>query len=110
MTDTLLDTASSVEIWPPILRPGERIHVAIRATRGVGTMSLPVYRISIVDPRRRRVATLLHGRSRPIQGVVCVEWDGRDDEGRSVPPGDYRLRVERLGSPSWLERPLRIEL
>src|SRR5260221_10128915 len=110
MTDPLMGTENAVEIWPAILRPGERIHVAIRATRVVGTMSLPVYRISIVDARRRRVATLLHGRSRPIQGVICVDWDGRSDDGDTVPSGDYRLRVERLGSPSWVARPLRVEM
>lgn len=110
MTEIQLAVPSpDVEIWPSILRAGERVVIAIRATRVVGTMSLPVYRITVLDAQRRHVATLLHGRARPTAGVVCVEWDGRADGGGTVPPGEYRLRVERLGTPAWLERTLRVE-
>jgi flagellar hook assembly protein FlgD len=93
-------------LWPEVLRAGERILVAFRAARVAGMMRVPSYEVTVFDSRRRRVATLLRGRARPSAGVVCVDWDGRDDRGALVPPGAYQLRVEGPGSSPRLERTL----
>lgn len=51
---------------------------------------------TIVDEDEEPVRTLLDGERRP-GGRVELEWDGRDEQGRVVPPGEYRLRLD-LGS------------
>ena len=43
-------------------------------------------------PTARSVRSLGERRVRP--GLVTFEWDGRNDEGRIVPDGPYRLKVE----------------
>ena len=86
-----------LQLWPSLLRLGDCIHVAFRAARVVGTMNPPRYDVSILDSRRRRIATLLRGHARPTAGVVCVEWDGRDESGVYVPSGAYRVQVVGLG-------------
>ena len=110
MAELLLEqTRPRLELWPSALRAGERVHIAFRAARVIGSMSVPRYEVTVLDARRRRVATLLHGPARPVGGVVCVEWDGRDDRGRRVPPGSYQLRVEGVGFRLRLERTLLID-
>jgi len=107
MAELELDPRTSgLELWPTSLRSGDRIHIAFRATRVVGAMSVPRYEVSVLDSRRRRVATLLRGRVRPAAGVICVDWDGRDDRGIMVTSGAYTLRVERAGTEFRLERML----
>jgi hypothetical protein len=110
MAELFLDQrCTGLEFWPPALKAGERIHIAFRAARVVGMMSTPRYEVTILDARRRRVATLLHGPARPSGGVVTLEWDGRDDAGDPVPAGAYQLRVQALGSPLQLERTIRVD-
>ncbi len=112
MAETYLDydrDGAGIELWPEALRSGDRIHVAFRAARVVGAMSVPHYEVTVLDARCRRVATLLRGRARPAGGVICVDWDGRDDGGAWVPPGLYRLRVESVGSGLRLERTIYVE-
>jgi hypothetical protein len=46
----------------------------------------------ILDANGDVVRSLGERRVRP--GLVTFEWDGRNDEGRVVPDGPYRLRVE----------------
>jgi hypothetical protein len=46
----------------------------------------------ILDANGDAVRSLGDRRVRP--GLVTFEWDGRNDEGRVVPDGPYRLRVE----------------
>ncbi len=46
----------------------------------------------MIDSDARRVRTLLNGATRPA-GRVRFAWDGRDDAGRLVPDGLYRLRL-----------------
>ena len=109
MLQTEIDNQGvELQLWPSLLRLGDRIHVAFRAARLVGSMSAPRYQVSVLDARRQRVATLLHGFARPTAGVVCVEWDGRDDGGDYVPPGVYRVHVAGLGFPLRLEQVLHI--
>jgi len=106
--DPVAPPAPGIELWPSTLRAGDRMHIAFRAPRIVGMMKLPTYEVTVLDPRRRRVATLLRGPARASAGGVCIDWDGRDDFGRTVTAGAYRLRVE--GRPGLLlERTLHVE-
>ena len=57
----------------------------------------------------RPVATIVRGPLRPVGGVVCIEWNGRDEAGAELPAGRYHLRVTRPGSTFLLERKLHIE-
>src|SRR5262245_49069318 len=110
--DLVLESPSAgIEVWPRVLRSTERVVIAFRAARVVGAMSLPRYRVTVLNERRRHIATLLRGPARPSQGVVCVEWDGRDEWGAQVPSGTYRIRV--AGAPPsslLLERTLPVEI
>jgi len=48
-------------------------------------------RLDLYDLGGRRVRALADGRR--DAGVHALEWDGRDDTGRAVPPGIYFLRL-----------------
>jgi hypothetical protein len=110
MADLYLEAARpSLDIRPPVIRPGDRVQVAFRAVRTPGTMSVPRYDVAVFDAMRFRVATLLREPARPTGGVVCLDWDGRDDRGLTLPPGAYQLRVEGVGNPLQLERTVFIE-
>ena len=102
------DEGVELQLWPSLLRLGGRIHVAFRAARIEGSLSAPRYDVSVLDAQRKRVATLLQGPARPTAGVVCVEWDGRDDGDAHVPPGVYRVHVAGIGFPLRLEQVLHI--
>lgn len=52
---------------------------------------------TVVDDDGEPVRTLLDGALR-ASGRETLAWDGRDDAGRIVAEGDYRLRVE-LATP-----------
>jgi flagellar hook assembly protein FlgD len=56
------------------------------AEGGEGRVALEVF-----DARGRRVRTLLQ--NRVVSGSLDVEWDGRDDQGHSVPSGVYFCRL-----------------
>ena len=105
----LMGARPNLDVRPSVVRPGDRIHVAFRPLREQGMMSVPRYDVSVFDSLRRRVATLLSEPARPTGGVVCLDWDGRDDHGILLPPGGYRLRVRGIGNPLQLERTLMIE-
>ena len=64
----------------------------------------------MLDQRRRVVATVARGVLRPAGGVVCTEWDGRDERGELAPPGRYLLRVVKPSSTFTLERTVFIEI
>jgi len=98
-----------IEVWPREPRIGERMLVAFRAAKVFGAMSVPRYEVMVLDERRRRVATLMRGQARPSGGVVCVDWDGRDDGGVMIRAGVYRLRVEGIGTSLVLERTMRFD-
>ncbi len=48
---------------------------------------------AIVDADGEEVRVLATGLERPA-GIVRFRWNGRDDEGRVVAEGSYRLRIE----------------
>ena len=51
--------------------------------------------VSVVDEDGDAVRTLATGLAKP-PGRVVVTWDGRDDAGRIVPEGAYRIRLRLL--------------
>ena len=105
MTETYLESRNAgLELWPSVLRVGNLVRVTFRVARMAGATSPPWYRVTVLDSRRRLVATLLNGDARPVAGVVCVDWDGRDYRGVRVPSGAYRLCIEGLGRTLHLER------
>jgi hypothetical protein len=110
MADLYLQGAPiELDIRPRVVRSGDRIHVAFRAPRIPGATSVPRYDVTVWDGWRRRVATLMREPVRPTGGVVCLDWDGRDDRGLLLSPGNYQLRVRGIGNPLQLERTLLIE-
>jgi hypothetical protein len=109
MASPLLEYDEAIQVWPSVLRGGDRVHIVFRAVRIVGSMSLPRYLVRVLDQRRHVVATLMRGSARPAGGVVCVEWDGRDDAGTPVPPGRYGIQVELPRPALPLQHSLRVE-
>jgi parallel beta-helix repeat protein len=66
---------------------GASTRIVVRvAEGGEGRVALEVF-----DARGRRVRTLLQ--NRVVSGSLDVEWDGRDDQGHSVPSGVYFCRL-----------------
>ncbi len=60
----------------------------------------------VVDLLGRTVCNFRFG-ERPA-GIVHERWNGRDDQGRSVPPGLYFIRL-RDGALNWQGKVLRLE-
>lgn len=85
------------------------MRVAFLAQRVPGGIRLPRYSVTVMDARRRRVATLLREPARPTGGVVHVDWDGRDDQGRLLMPGSYLLSVRGVDNTLRLERTVLVE-
>ena len=88
--------AQPVRLAPPVPNP----------SHGPVALSLEVYdgrpvRLEIIDAAGRRVrgAELAGGRGHRIW-----TWDARDDGGRQVPPGAYRVRA--IGAAGGMSRPL----
>ena len=100
---------TSIQTWPESIRRGESLHVAFLAPMPHGADPRAEFEVTVHDHRRRTVATLARGALRPVGGVVCIEWNGRDDGGAELPAGRYHLRVTRPSSTFLLERTLHIE-
>ncbi len=100
---------ASLQTWPETIRRGETLHVAFLAPVLTGSTRRDEFEVTLHDHRRRAVATIARGSLRPVGGVVCVEWNGRDDRGAEVSAGRYHLRVMRPHSTFLLERTLHIE-
>jgi len=62
--------------------------------------------VTIFDLSGRRVRAVHNGPLEP--GVTRVVWDGRDDEGRSVPNGVYLLKVRTLPGPEFGSRKIAV--
>lgn len=65
--------------------------------------------LAIVDANGHRVRTLVD--NRPTRGRRRYTWNGRDDEGRVVPEGPYRARVQLddLGRTIVLPNPIVVD-
>lgn len=100
---------TSIQTWPETIRRGESLHVAFLVPVRIGSAAPGEFEVTLHDHRRRAVATIARGPLHPVGGVVCVEWNGRDDRGAELPAGRYRLRVTRPRSTFLLECTLHIE-
>ena len=83
-----------VQVDPAVVTPNgdgindeARLGFAVFRVRGEHDVSIEVY-----DLGGHRVRDLSYRRGQP-SGVHEVAWDGRDDSGRTVPPGIYLMRV-----------------
>jgi hypothetical protein len=68
-------------------RPGPRYRVCFRLTKN------DLVRVAVVGPEDTQVKLLADA---PLDGgdaPHCFDWDGRNDSGRPVPPGLYRLQL-----------------
>jgi FlgD Ig-like domain len=67
--------------------------------------------LSIVDGSESVVRTIERGREYE-QGLVEIEWDGRDDAGRVLPEGEYKPRVRLRDDRTTytLPNPIRIDV
>ena len=75
-----------------------RSDTSIRFALGADTL----VELSIVDPSGRRVRKL-DGGLRPA-GTHVIAWDGRDDDGRSMPAGVYFASIGQSASDSRIAR------
>lgn len=100
---------SALQLWPDTMRTGDRLHIAFLAPLFAGGPLRQEFEVTVLDQRRRVVATIARGVLRPAGGVVCTEWDGRDVRGDLAPPGRYLLRVVKPNSTFTLERTVFIE-
>lgn len=57
--------------------------------------------IEIYDSRGHRVARL---DGRAADGILCLQWDGRDEAGRDLPSGVYFARGTKQGHPGQAAR------
>ena len=82
--------ASAVAFPNPFSRSRQAITLGFRLpARGPVT-------VSVVDLEGRIVRRLLAGEAGP--GYTALQWDGRDDAGRTLPPGVYFCAIEGRGS------------
>jgi len=81
------EAASRLSVWPSPVFSGQNVHVDLALAPGAaGPRDLEV---SIYDLAGRRVGAQ---RGAPT-GASGLVWNGRDDTGRSAPPGIYFVRV-----------------
>ncbi len=66
-------------------------------------------RVEVLDANDRVVRTLLSGESQPA-GQGFVTWDGRDDSGRRVEDGLYRLQITAEGVARAVSRSVLVEV
>ena len=75
---------SLAELAPNPLRGGTRLELRVDRARTISA--------SVFDTRGGRVRAL--GDHRFAAGLASLEWDGRDDRGKPVPPGVYFVELE----------------
>jgi hypothetical protein len=81
--------------WLPLSLVEYDAQVAERRDRIAFDINQPLdgkYTAVIEDARGNRVRNLVSGQA-ATRGLLHVEWDGLDDQGRVVPPGDYHWRA-----------------
>ena len=83
VTGTVVD-----KVFSPVCRcPQRRASIAFRLRRA------DRLKVSLLDDEGREIRTLVDG-ERAARGPHEFFWNGRDDEGRLVPEGRYRPKVE----------------
>ena len=85
---------ASAMIGRSVLVPGETARLTPgQPVEGVVELpaSTPDLRVGIFDANGQLVKTMKLGSQ--AAGDIAFRWDGRDDEGRQLPAGDYTLRA-----------------
>jgi flagellar hook assembly protein FlgD len=82
----LVVSAESSQFRPGLPEEGRFLRMAIELSKPARTT------VEIKDVRGNTVATLLHRRHRS-SGQHVLHWDGYDDFGRVVPPGEYTVHA-----------------
>lgn len=82
----LVVSAESSSFKPGLPEEGRFLRMAIELSKPAKTT------VEIKDRRKNTVATLLHRRHRS-SGQHTLHWDGYDDFGRVVPPGEYMVQA-----------------
>jgi hypothetical protein len=82
----LVVSAESSNFRPGLPEEGRFLRLSIDLSKAARTT------VEIKDKRGNTVATLLHRRHRG-GGQHALHWDGYDDFGRVVQPGDYTIRA-----------------
>lgn len=82
----LVVSAESSSFKPGLPEEGRFLRMAIELSKPARTT------VEIKDKRKNTVATLLHRRHRS-SGQHTLHWDGYDDFGRVVPPGEYTVQA-----------------
>jgi hypothetical protein len=99
-------TGTAVDkVFSPVCRcPQRRASIAFRLRRA------DRLQLSLLDDEGREVRTLVDG-ERATRGPHEFFWNGRDDEGRIVPEGRYRPKVElgRADRTIVLPNPIRVD-
>jgi len=68
------------------------VPIRIEVPAGADTLAARAVTVAVADRAGRRVRGLSEG---PLpRGRYLLGWDGKDDDGRAVPPGYYRVRTE----------------
>lgn len=83
---SLMVSAESSSFQPGLPEEGRFLRLAVDLSKGARTT------VVVKDKRGNTVATLLHRRHRR-SGQHTLHWDGYDDFGRVVPPGDYTIQA-----------------
>jgi len=83
---SLVVSAESSSFQPGLPEEGRFLRLAIDLTKAARTT------VEVKDKRGNTVATLLHRRYRK-QGQHTLYWDGYDDFGRAVRPGEYTIQA-----------------
>ena len=84
-----------VEIGPNPFTPNgdgsnDGVHIAFSVFKVY--VSVPAL-VEIWDLSGRRIRRMKHQQEKS-SGRYDMEWDGRDEEGKTVPPGTYVVRIE----------------
>ncbi len=83
---SLVVSAESSSFQPGLPEEGRFLRLAVDLSKGARTT------VEVKDRRGNTVATLLHRRHRR-NGQHALHWDGYDDFGRVVPPGEYTVQA-----------------
>ena len=68
------------------------VPIRVVVPAGADTLAARAVTVAVADRAGRRVRGLSEG---PLpRGRYLLGWDGKDDDGRAVPTGHYRVRVE----------------
>jgi len=85
----------NVRLVPPVITPnGDGINDVLTVYFTVGRIQAerPV-RLTIYDLSGKKVRHMVEQRPKYPLGKYAMEWDGRDEEGRLVPPGGYLVAI-----------------